>query len=154
MGVTIHYRGRLNHSEDIPTITAELEDICQSAEWTYRIYDDSNQELRKLPFRGIVFKPHPDCEDVWMLFRDDGCFFSPFAGEQALYKDEVSWAFTKTQFAGMDVHIALCRLFKYLANKWFSSFEVNDEGGYWESENSTVLKERIGIVNDAISAIK
>ncbi len=154
MGVTIHYRGNLKNPKDIPTITAELEDICKSADWTYRVYDDSNTELKKLPFRGITFQPHPKSESVWMIFQEDGNLFFPLGATEDEFSKEPIWAFTKTQFAGADVHIALCRLLKYLSERWFQSFEVIDDGGYWEDNDAEELNKRIGIINEAITAIE
>lgn len=154
MGVTLFYRGRLNTPKDIPAITNELEDICISAEWKYRIYDESNNELRKLPFRGISFLPHPKSENVWMLFLNDGTLFFPLSGETEEATDTLAWSSTKTQFAGADTHIALCRLFKYLSDRWFAQFEVIDDGGFWGEENSKALRKNIGIVNDAITALE
>ena len=154
MGVTIHYRGRLRDPNDIPAITAELEDICRSTEWKYRVYADTNNELRKLPFRGISFQPHPESENIWMLFLKDGRLFFPLAFEEDGDPDELKWAHTKTQFAGADIHIALCRLLKYLSDRWFDVFEVYDEGGYWEKGDDVELNKRIGIINQAIAAIE
>jgi len=154
MGVTIYYRGNLKNPKDIPAITAELEDICRSAEWSYRIYDDSNTELKKLPFRGITFQPHSKSESVWMIFLEDGSLFFPLGTTGDELSGEPIWAFTKTQFAGADVHIALCRLLKYLSERWFESFEVVDDGGYWEDNNAEELNKRIGIINEAITAIE
>ena len=43
----------------------------------------------------------------------------------------VRYAGTKTQFAGPAVHIAICKLLRYLAKKYFKSIDVSDESDYW-----------------------
>ncbi|MGZ8525039.1 MAG: hypothetical protein ACXWV1_11460 [Chitinophagaceae bacterium] len=52
---------------------------------------------------------------------------------------------TKTQFAGSDAHIAVIKLLRYLKEKYFSVFELDDEGKYWETMNEKVfLKQFAG----------
>lgn len=108
MGVTLHFRGRLNSPELIPEIVSEIADICDSNDWKYELFDEDRfykkqpsindlQEqieemldddadpallkMRKLPdigLRGIMFNPHPECEPVGLLFTKKGVLSSIF----------------------------------------------------------------------------
>lgn len=59
---------------------------------------------------------------------------------------------TKTQYAGIDAHVALIRLFRYLSKKYFSHFEMNDEGNFWETDDLTVLKNQFSAYERAIKS--
>lgn len=65
MGLSIHYRGGINHITDIPV----LEDIANSMGWASRRFniDENNPN-----FRGILIKPNGDCEPLWFLFDLEG----------------------------------------------------------------------------------
>lgn len=108
MGVTLHFRGKLNSLELVPEIVAEVADICDTNDWNYELFDEerfyqkepSIDELqeqieemldedtdpalikaRKLPdigLRGIMFNPHPECEPIGLLFTEKGVLSSIF----------------------------------------------------------------------------
>jgi hypothetical protein len=48
---------------------------------------------------------------------------------------------TKTQYAGIEEHIRVITLFRYLEKKYLSGFQMTDEGGYWETDDLNLLKE-------------
>ena len=48
----------------------------------------------------------------------------------------------KTQFAGVVMHQLLIQLFKYLNNKYFKDFKLNDESYYWETDDENLMRER------------
>ena len=147
MGVTIHYRGRLRRPEDITEITNELEDICRSAGWKHTVHHFSDPEVN-----GIIFQPHPKCESAYFLFLEDGTLTNIMALKFGT-DEEMPWAFTKTQFAGVDTHVALCHLFHYLEKKWFDIFEVRDEAEYYETGNRREVERQMSFINKGIDAL-
>jgi hypothetical protein len=151
MGVTIHYRGRLRQAADVQPFTAELEDICRSSGWKFRLLDFPDPEPGDEPFSGITFQPHAECETVWMCFNQKGELYHPFT-----YRPDdgsLPWSFTKTQFAGAATHMAICELFHYLEGKWFEIFEVSDEADYWETGDEKMLRKKLDYLTDAIHFI-
>ena len=54
MGLTIHYRGRLNSLDEMPTIIEELSDIAKDMEWDITVVD-KDLKLRECSCR-IVCK--------------------------------------------------------------------------------------------------
>jgi len=54
---------------------------------------------------------------------------------------------TKTQFAGSDTHISILKLLHYLKEKYFESFELNDEGYYWEKWDEKLLLSQFARYN-------
>jgi hypothetical protein len=62
----------------------------------------------------------------------------------------VKTAFTKTQFAGAETHILLCKLLRYLEKKYFAELEVIDEGDYYYKGDASALAERLAFLNHLI----
>ena len=78
--------------------------------------------------------PHERCEPVRLEFDGD------------LYIQE----FTKTQFAGPDVHIEVVTLLRQLAPH-FTALIVEDEGEYWERDDRQVLARHIDTCNQVLA---
>lgn len=76
------------------------------------------------PTKGIVVYLHVNCEPVRLEFDRD------------LYIQE----FTKTQFAGVHVHVQALKLFKAV-QPLFLHLSVEDEAEYWETRNTQTLTE-------------
>lgn len=86
------------------------------------------------PLKGVTFQIGED-ETVWLTFQPDGLLQSlmTLADPTFTVDDaEFPWQRVKTSFDGGATHIALCKLFRYLAGKYCSKFEVMDESGYWD----------------------
>ena len=49
---------------------------------------------------------------------------------------------TKTQFAPLETHITIVKLFEFLKKSYIKNMEVYDEGGYWETGDIDELKRR------------
>jgi hypothetical protein len=56
-------------------------------------------------------------------------------------KEYLYMPWTKTQYAGIEEHIRVITLFRYLEKKYLSGFQLTDEGGYWETNDLNILKE-------------
>jgi len=171
MGLTIHYHGRIKSQSLIPELVAEVEDICQTMNWAYTLIDrvlegvpeDYAGLLGVAPdqgyqARGISFQMHEKSERVTLCFGPDGLTLSPMA----LYRPDLTdWAddmlahhsFTKTQFAGVECHVAICRLLKYLAGKYFLYLEVTDEGNYYETEDLRALEKKFGVYGEVLDQV-
>ncbi|MEO7046854.1 MAG: hypothetical protein ABI091_16245, partial [Ferruginibacter sp.] len=65
-------------------------------------------------------------------------------------KDLIFTASTKTQYAGLDAHIAIIKLLKYLSKKYLKDFTLIDEGYYWETDDEKILLEQFRKFNLAI----
>lgn len=139
MGLSIHYSGVIRDTSEINNLVNEVSDICKTLDWKYNIIKDSGD-----PIEGILFSPE-NSEAIHMLFMPDGKLCSLFSFIlKEKYPDKpfepIYTISTKTQYAGMDAHIAIIDLLRYLSEKYFSSFELMDEGNYWETRDRSVLK--------------
>jgi len=156
MGLTIHYRGNLKSAELLPDLINEIVDIVKIYDWKYDIFEKEypDNKFYEESFNdayGIVFSP-PKCEPVYLTFLSDGKMANPFYLKY--YKEDKEngkkmtyWVFTKTQYAGIEVHKVIIQLFRYISKKYLVDFEMMDEGRYWETNDVQVLQESFARYN-------
>jgi len=157
MGITISYRGKIDNTDDIDKLTDELTDISKELKWEYERIDDREQNVK-----GIIIKPHQKSEPLSILFNKDSELIN--WGELSFHEansGEKHFAFIKTQYAPLEIHIAVIKLLKYLKSRYISNLEVFDEGDYWDTMDEKVLKDkmdflasRIAMMGDILDAHK
>jgi len=169
MGVTIHYRGKLDDVGRMDELTQELEDIAKSVGWTWHTLDDDwlippNAKLvhkggraiihGHLGLKGIELIPSGKSESLSFLFDAKGHLRSIMnmilLCEGHLTPDE-AWVSTKTQFLSPDTHAWIAGLLKYLKKRYMTNLEVNDEGGFWETGDREALAEKMRFLNEKIA---
>jgi hypothetical protein len=140
MGVSIHYRGFF---KDSSTAEVCVEFLCQYAadqEWKYQefneektlfhSYEDDEGNLHEWevngPVKTLVISCHPNCEPLIFEFGQD-FFFSDFV---------------KTQFAPLEIHIAIIHLLRSI-RVFTNDLAVLDEGHYWDTEDADELSSNI-----------
>jgi hypothetical protein len=173
MGITILYRGKLKSPHLIDTIRKELIKISDLMEWDYTILDedfekptDIKLEVREngceivghLALKGINLNVHKKCSSLSFLFDLNGILRDPvqMVREEAVEKVENEtqpFSFVKTQFAPPEIHITLIKLLRYLKRKYFQTFEVIDEGKYWETGDEGLLKEKMEFLSQKMDAV-
>ena len=147
MGITIHYKGKLNSTNQIDSFCEEIEDIAKSMEWEYTAIDErTDNSLNQL--KGLFIQPHPNSEFLQLIVDLHGNLRNVIMLDHL--KDDSKTTYlnhTKTQFAPTDVHIAIVKLFKYLQQKYISNLDVYDEGDYWQTEDVRVLQKKFDFLN-------
>jgi hypothetical protein len=143
MGLTIHYSGKLRNPGCLPTLLDETIDICQTLQWEYNVLERHD----KFPIEGIMAAPEGS-EPLWLTFLEDGTMCHPMIYEIDLEEhggnlppDAEHWLFTKTQYAGVDAHMAMIRLIRHLTEKYFERFELHDESQYWETGDEAKCRQ-------------
>ncbi len=149
MHLKLRYRGRLKSPADVPQLIREVEDICRSNGWDYQIWDEdwslpasvsveiTGQNLNfkgHAPLKGITLSIGKS-EIVWLTFQPDGMLQSLFTLANPTFtaeSEDFPWQRVKTGDDGPKDHLAICKLFHYLAGSYFEVFEVRDESGYWK----------------------
>ena len=133
MGLSFHYNGKIKDMNLIPALVDEVQDVCKVLDWKWHLFDDAD-------FRGICFSPR-ECEPVFLTFNNTVKLASPILWQ---YKIEpITTIATKTQFAGIETHIAVIKLLKHLKARYFSEFDMSDEGEYWETDDEVLLKKKL-----------
>jgi hypothetical protein len=143
MGLSIYYSGRIRIPGLIPQLTSEVMDICRSLKWEFHLFDDEH-------VKGICFAP-AKCEPLFVTFSKTGELCSPI-----LLQYEIHPATTipvKTQYAGIDAHKAVIKLLKHLRPKYFSEFELEDEGGYWQRNDENILQQQFAKYEYLLNAV-
>jgi hypothetical protein len=178
MGLTIHYSAHLKNRDLLPQLTSEVADICTSIGWEFDIVDKivSMKEAvsftpplddhKNISLKGIIFHP-PHCESIVLTFLSSGWTSSSIhlriatkyqkIDNDPIFKDFPKLVYmmhTKTQRGGVNTHIAIIKLFKYLEKKYFDEMNVSDEGNYWESLDEQILQERFDDYTDLINSFK
>jgi hypothetical protein len=142
MGLTIFYSGQLRNVSQMPDLIEEVTDICRSHDWKVDFHFRTNE----IPVSGISFMPKGG-QPIWLTFLQDGTLIN---ADLYIIKDQVRFprrfrkAFpilnTTTQFAGIDAHMAIVRLMRYLKEKYFDRFHFIDESKYWETNDEDVCR--------------
>jgi len=143
MGLSIFYSGKLKDISILQEMHDEVSDICCNLKWICM----PMHPYPEIPLQGFQFHPEGS-EPVWLTFHKNGILADPV---YYIFKDDTfcpplpEAAFTLTtvtQFAGMDAHMALIKLLKYLDLKYFDEFELIDESEYGETGDEALCKER------------
>jgi hypothetical protein len=145
MGVTIHYEGQLTSEATYQDLVGLVSSIAKAEGWSIEPIESDKVTLQRVrdekdwdytgPVKGIVVYLHEDCDPVRLEFDRD------------LYLQE----FTKTQFAGVQVHVDVLKLLKTI-QPFFRNLNVEDEGEWWETEDTKILTEHFARAQKAIEA--
>lgn len=168
MGVSIHYRGKLDCPDRLPGLCEKLMGIATSMEWEYRVLDEDwsvpanavlehNGETAEikgyLGLKGIQLKPPGESESLDFFFNAKGHLLSPMnvilIQEGVLAADD-AWVSLKTQFLGPEMHVMLIGLLKYIKEHHLPGLEVNDEGEYWETGDYLKLENKMRLIQEKI----
>jgi len=167
MGVSIHYRGRLNDVGQLARLREEMADIAAAMGWeTTRLDDDwerpADARLRftargaqidgHLGLKGILMTPDVEAESLSFFFDREGNLRSVMDVVSILdgtLKAEDAWVSVKTQFASPEVHVWIVGLLKYLKKRYISDLQVSDEGQYWETGDTRILREKMDLRSPA-----
>lgn len=171
MGIMINYRGKIDDIRDVSRLSREIEEFADILDWDIRQWDENWQlpnsasiKIKKgeceltghVPIRGVSVIPDPDCEPLFLTFRNDGVLTNSthmvLLADGEIDSDDM-WLSTNTQFSSADTHAALIKLLKFVKNKYISDLEVQDEGFYWKYEDIAKLKKRFSRISDALGPI-
>jgi hypothetical protein len=126
MGLSFHYAGRMRDYNQIDKLIEEVVDLCKGLDWTYNILDDDQ-------IKGVVTGA-PESEPLWFTFTPDGKTCNVINLQYSDPSDPYySMSHVKTQYAGVEAHIATIKMLRHISDKYFSEIEVTDEGEYWET---------------------
>jgi len=146
MGLTIHYSGKLRNPADLPSLIKEAIDISESMQWKYQIINP----YPDVPVQGVLISPEGS-EPLWLTFHEEGFMCNPILYDyvkevegQGIPAAAEQWLFTKTQYAGVETHMAMIRFLRYLSQHYFERFELHDESQYWETNDESVCRKKFG----------
>jgi hypothetical protein len=155
MGVTIHYRGQMADLDRVEefedrVLDMALEMSAQVTIWRSVAVDDPTWILR-----GLLLDLVPGQETTSLLLSPEG-WLIPLTEFQAAEKGPVAESqlcSVKTQFGSVEGHVALVELLSFMREEYFPNLEVQDEGGYWGSRDSSTLIRRFAEMRVAIESL-
>jgi len=165
MGISIHYKGKLDDLSNITDLMDELEDIANSIGWKCTRLDDDwdkpcNARIQhstrgakitgNLGLKGIILHPSDNTEILPFLFKSQGNMTSMIGALNKHPYDKI--VSLKTQFGYNNTHIWIIGLLKYIQSKYVSNLVVTDEGGIWEGGSENQLRKKKAFVSGAIDS--
>lgn len=147
MGLTIHYTGHLRSNHEITELISDVTDICVTIGWRMMPIHPSNI----MPAKGLIITPEGS-ESIWLTFLANGMLYdaSHFIYTSNPENEKIDerqgrWISTKTQYAGLDTHLAIIKMFRYLSQRYFKLFEMHDESSYWETNDVAACAAHFGL---------
>ncbi len=183
MGVTIHYNGIIERARLAETLDAARL-YCAENRWLYydlderiigtveRLVERRETEIeidgiqatnvesvtRTFPIddtlRGILINVHEKADPLRLTFNEAGelAYYMPLDDAGAYW--EMKTLFTKTQFAGAEIHIAVCDFLRFLQDNYFPGLNVYDEANYFESGDAARAAQQIGLLDDIMERLQ
>ncbi len=169
MGVSIHYRGRLESPDRLPELRENLMGIASNMGWEYRLLDEDwsvpanavlehNGETAEiggcLGLKGIQLKPPGESETLDFFFNAKGHLLSPMNViliQEGVLEPDDAWISVKTQFLTPEMHVMIIGLLKYIREHHLPGLEVDDEGEYWETGDYRKLENKMKLVQEKIN---
>jgi len=171
MGLSIHYRGRLDDLGRLRPLCDDLADIADAMKWSWtRLDEDWGRPASArlvhspdgcaiqghLPLKGIILNVHPDCESLRLLFDRQGDLRDPITMILILEGDvspQDAYVSLKTQFSSPDVHVTLVKLLRYVKRRYVSNLDVRDEGDYWQTGDEDTLRRKMSFLSAKIDSV-
>lgn len=171
MGVSIHYRGRLDSPDQLLVLREQLMSIASGLEWQFHVLDEdwsipANPVLDHsggvaeikgpLGLKGIQLQPPGKSEPLDFFFDLKGYLLSPLNAVR-VHEGELSiddaWISVKTQFVPANMHVMIIGLLKYIKEYYIPNLEVRDEGGYLETGDYQVLQDKRKVIQEKIDSL-
>jgi len=152
MGLTIHYQGRIADKQKLPQLIEELEEISKVHGWKYHVFEttfpkgDYPDDLNDGNLYGICLNP-PGSEPLAFSFARNGRMCGPLQlscwgnSTDETERKYLYMNFTKTQYAGAEIHKMIIGIFRFVSTHYLSDFEMNDEAEFWETSDEDLLVE-------------
>lgn len=166
MGISIHYKGKLNNPDLLNAFCDEIKDIAKDMNWNFNTFNndlnnpnssyvDGNGHIKgHIPIKGLNVTIHPKAESLSFLFDKNGNLRNLLMMTYKNGKEsEISNIFVKTQFAPIEIHITIIKLLEYIKKKYISNLKVIDEGSYWETRDKNILEEKLSFLYKKIDQI-
>jgi hypothetical protein len=137
MGVSVHYRGRLESLDRLPELREKLIGIASNMGWEYQLLDEDwsvpakavlehNEESAEikgyLGLKGIQLKPPGESESLDFFFNAKGLLLSPMNViliQEGVLESDDAWISVKTQFLTPEMHVMIIGLLKYIKSTIF-----------------------------------
>jgi hypothetical protein len=155
MGVTIHYRGKLDDLARVEEFEDRVLDVVAALGGHATIWRSFGQEDPGRIVRGLLVQMCPGQDTLSLLISPEGELLNLFEIKDAEQGPlpEPPYCFVKTQFGSLQGHVAVVALLDALRGEFFSRLEVSDESGYYEHRDPRELARKLNFLGSAIMAL-
>ena len=155
MGVTIHYRGKLDDLARVEEFEDRVLDVVAALGGQATIWRSFGQEDPSRMVRGLLVQMCPGQDTLSLLISPEGQLLNLFEIEEAEQGPlaEAPYCFVKTQFGSLQGHVAVVSLLDALRAEYFTDLEVTDESGYYEHRDPRELARKLNSLGSAILAL-
>lgn len=155
MGVTIHYRGKLDDLARVEEFEDRVLDVVAALGGHATIWRSFGQEDPSRIVRGLLIQMCPGQDTLSLLISPEGELLNLFEIKDAEQGPlpEPPYCFVKTQFGSLQGHVAVVALLDALRCEFFRELEVSDESGYYEHRDPRELARKLNFLGSAILAL-
>lgn len=155
MGVTIHYRGKLDDLARVEEFEDRVLDVVAALGGHATIWRSFGQEDPGRVVRGLLVQMCPGQDTLSLLISPEGELLNLFEIKDAEQGPlpEPPYCFVKTQFGSLQGHVAVVALLDALRSEFFKELEVSDESGYYEHRDPRELARKLNFLGSAILAL-
>lgn len=104
--------------------------------------------------QGIIITPHPKSEQLALTFNQQGELVRYMPLDDLGTYWEIKSLFTKTQFAGMETHSAVCEFLHFLQDNYMPDLHVYDEANYFESGDANRATDALDTTDTALDGLQ
>jgi len=132
MGITIHYRGKMDDVRQVESLEDRVLDFVYSMGGRATIWRSFDDHDSSRVVRGLMIELAPGHDTFSLLISPEGDLTPLFQIEEAEKApfDEPPYCFVKTQFGSLEGHIAIVHLLDAIQQRYCSNLKVTDEGEY------------------------
>jgi hypothetical protein len=155
MGVTIHYRGKLDDLARVEEFEDRVLDVVAALGGHATIWRSFGQEDPGRIVRGLLVQMCPGQDTLSLLISPEGELLNLFEIKDAEQGPlpEPPYCFVKTQFGSLQGHVAVVAILDALRSEFFGKLEVSDESGYYEHRDPRELARKLNFLGSAILAL-
>lgn len=155
MGVTIHYRGKIDDLARVEEFEDRVLDVVAALGGHATIWRSFGQEDPSRIVRGLLVQMCPGQDTLSLLISPEGELLNLFEIKDAEQGPlpEPPYCFVKTQFGSLQGHVAVVALLDALRSEFFSRLEVSDESGYYEHRDPRELARKLNFLGSAILSL-
>ncbi len=123
-----------------------------------RLVERDEAETQAAPIddflQGILIFPHPKAEPLALTFNQAGelAYYMPLDDLGTYW--EIKSLFTKTQFAGLETHSAVCEFLHFLQDQYMPDLHVYDEANYFESGDAARAAQSLDTLDTAMDELQ
>ncbi len=155
MGITIHYRGKMDDVRQVELLEDRVLDFVYSMggrATLWRSFDD--QDSSRI-VRGLMIELTPLHDTFSLLISPEGDLTPLFQIEEAEKApfNEPPYCFVKTQFGSLEGHVAIVHLLDAIQQRYCSNLKVTDEGEYYEKRDIHQLAQKMQFLRTAIRSL-